>query len=291
MSTDAVRRHLLEGEREGARFAFVATHRPPFGLAGLRLGARSGSSLEFQDHREYQPGDDLRFVDWGAYARSDKLVVKRYHEEVFPHVDLVLDGSRSMDLEGGEKGRAAVALSALVAAAAANADLTVTCWLAVDGCEKVIGGGLAPSAWEGIRLTGSRSPAAAFAAAPPALKPQGIRVFVSDLLFEDDPEPILALLSRNAAAVVVVQLLGAADADPGERGSVRLVDVESGAISEVRVDDASLRRYRDALKTHEESWTRAARRAGAALVTLVAEDVVKGWALEELVAAGLLQPV
>ena len=38
----------------------------------------TGESMEFMDHREYQPGDDLRRLDWAAYARSDKMIVKLY---------------------------------------------------------------------------------------------------------------------------------------------------------------------------------------------------------------------
>ncbi len=50
------------------------------GLTGSRAGRRTGSSIDFQDYREYQPGDDLRFIDWGIYARnrpSDRETVSR----------------------------------------------------------------------------------------------------------------------------------------------------------------------------------------------------------------------
>ena len=67
------------------------------------------------DHREYQPGDDLRRLDWAAYARSDKMIVKLYRQEVCPHLDVVIDGSRSMALEGTQKLRAGVALAAALA--------------------------------------------------------------------------------------------------------------------------------------------------------------------------------
>ena len=69
---------LAEGQRAGARWRLAVP--APIGLAGDALGKRAGSSLEFQEHREYQPGDDLRHLDWAAYGRSDRLVVKRFRE-------------------------------------------------------------------------------------------------------------------------------------------------------------------------------------------------------------------
>src|SRR5262245_27124593 len=121
---DPLRQSLLDGERPGARYALRAPRRPPARAAGLHQGARAGSSLEFKEHREYEPGDDLRHIDWNAYARSDQLVVKLYHEEVTPHVDIVLDGSRSMALEGTPKAAAATGLAGLFAAAAGNAGMS-----------------------------------------------------------------------------------------------------------------------------------------------------------------------
>ena len=70
------------------------------GLLGGTLSQRAGSSLEFRDHRAYEPGDDLRHIDWNAYARTDQLTIKLFREEVTPHLDVVIDTSRSMDLEG-----------------------------------------------------------------------------------------------------------------------------------------------------------------------------------------------
>ena len=126
--TDEQRRHLNEGERAGLRYRLGLPPRAAGG-AGTTLGRRAGSSLEFRDYRDYHPGDDLRHVDWNAYARSDQLSVKLYREEVTPHVDLIVDGSRSMALEGSAKEAATLALPAFFATAAANAGHTHAAWL------------------------------------------------------------------------------------------------------------------------------------------------------------------
>ncbi|MGA0333468.1 MAG: DUF58 domain-containing protein, partial [Kiritimatiellia bacterium] len=61
------------------------------GTQGNWAGAGVGSSIDFQDHRPYLPGDDPRYIDWAAYARSGQTIMKLYREEVRPVVDLVVD--------------------------------------------------------------------------------------------------------------------------------------------------------------------------------------------------------
>src|SRR5215469_17252306 len=94
-----IQQALRDGEKLGLRYALQIPQVAATGT-GSRSGRRAGSSIDFQDYRDYQPGDDLRFIDWGIYARTDRLTIKLFREEVAPHLDLVLDGSRSMNLEG-----------------------------------------------------------------------------------------------------------------------------------------------------------------------------------------------
>lgn len=65
-------------------------------LMGERRGKRRGRSVEFDDHRPYSPGDDLRHIDWAAFARLDKLFLKLFLEEEDLLVHIVLDCSTSM---------------------------------------------------------------------------------------------------------------------------------------------------------------------------------------------------
>ncbi|GAF89863.1 unnamed protein product, partial [marine sediment metagenome] len=61
--------------------------------------------MDFQDHRPYVPGDDPRYINWQAYARTGEYSMKLYREEVRPLVDIVLDGSSSMFFEESKAGR------------------------------------------------------------------------------------------------------------------------------------------------------------------------------------------
>jgi len=65
-------------------------------VAGLHRSPYHGFSIEFAEHREYVPGDDLRYVDWKAFGRSDKLYLKQFEDETNLVCHLVLDVSESM---------------------------------------------------------------------------------------------------------------------------------------------------------------------------------------------------
>ena len=69
-------------------------------VAGLHRSPYHGFSIEFAEHREYVPGDDLRYLDWKVLARTDKLSLKRYEDETNLIAYLVLDVSESMQYRG-----------------------------------------------------------------------------------------------------------------------------------------------------------------------------------------------
>jgi uncharacterized protein (DUF58 family) len=72
-------------------------------LAGLHKSPYKGFSVEFAQHREYVQGDDLRYLDWKAYAKSDKYYIKEYEEETNFRAVIVLDTSESMRYQSGER--------------------------------------------------------------------------------------------------------------------------------------------------------------------------------------------
>lgn len=281
--------HLQAGQRAGMRYALGAPRGAPRGLVGSHLASRPGSSLEFMEHRGYQPGDDLRHIDWAAYARSDRLTVKVYRHEVNPHVDLLVDGSRSMALEGTAKAEATVGLSALLATAAANSRFTHRAWQSNETWHPVEHSTAAPVSWGPMVFDAAADPGEAYLALPPRLAPLGMRFLISDLLWPCEPTALLARLADAATAVTVIQLLAEDDVRPPHQGNIRLMDCETGGTREVFLDATAAARYRDRLTRHQQHWHRAARQAGAVLVTLVAERLRRDWDLEPLMAAGVLK--
>jgi uncharacterized protein (DUF58 family) len=69
-------------------------------LAGLHRSPRRGFSVEFAEHRMYQPGDELRYIDWKLLGRKDRLYVKQFEEETNLRAMIVVDASRSMAWTG-----------------------------------------------------------------------------------------------------------------------------------------------------------------------------------------------
>jgi uncharacterized protein (DUF58 family) len=65
-------------------------------VSGLHRSPFHGFSIEFAEHREYVPGDDLRYVDWKVFGRTDKVYLKQYEEETNLITYLLLDASESM---------------------------------------------------------------------------------------------------------------------------------------------------------------------------------------------------
>ena len=284
----SLRQALLAGEKLGLRYALQIPQVAASGWTGSRSGRRAGSSIDFQDYREYQPGDDLRFIDWSIFARSDRLAVKLFREEVIPHLDLILDGSSSMNLEDTAKGRAVAQLSALLATAAANAQCTQAIWLSGEGFQRLPNDSLTPSAWDKLELSSKRTPEQSFEILPPKFRRLGVRVFVSDLLWPGEPIQILRRLREGAAALFVVQLLARDDATPPEHGNLRVVDSETGAETEIYIDSAVASQYAANLAQLQQSWADACRQSGAQMTTIIAEDLENS--VKELEAIQLLTP-
>jgi uncharacterized protein (DUF58 family) len=89
-------------------------------VSGMHRSPFKGFSVEFAEHREYVPGDDLRFVDWKVYGKSDRYYIKQYEEETNLRCWILLDCSESMEYQSGAMSKidyarhAAAALAYLV---------------------------------------------------------------------------------------------------------------------------------------------------------------------------------
>ena len=281
-----VQQALRDGEKLGLRYALQIPQVAASGTVGSRLGRRAGSSIDFQDYREYQPGDDLRFIDWGIYARSDRLSIKLFREEVTPHLDLVLDGSRSMSMES--KPAASAKIAGLLATTASNAQCSHAVWLSSEGFNRIPNDTLPASAWERIEHNSTRTPDQAFDILAPKLRRMGIRVFISDLLWPGNPIQTVRRLREGAAMLFVIQLLAREDATPPEHGSMRLVDSETDEVTEIYIDSSAQKQYAENLAQLQQTWDDACRQCGAHLTTIIAEDLESS--LAELEAMQLVIP-
>src|SRR4029079_14204691 len=72
--------------------------------SGLHRSPHKGFSVEFKQHRQYVPGDEIRHIDWRVFARSDRYYIREYEEETNLRATLLLDLSRSMNYGGNGGG-------------------------------------------------------------------------------------------------------------------------------------------------------------------------------------------
>lgn len=230
---------------------------PAAGSAGTRLGRGAGASLEFMDTRDYVAGDDLRHIDWRAYARTDQLRVRLFREEVAPALDVLVDASASMRVTSGK----AAATQALRQAFVFWGDR----------------GGARPRAYEVEDL-----------GAPPPLRRDGVRVVLSDFLRPDDPHAVITRLAVGAALLVVVQVLDPWELEPTPDGALALLDCETGQRLDLVLDASVVARYRERLARLCASVTTATRRVGGRCAT-VAASALAGMCRQALLPAGIVE--
>ena len=261
------------------------------GQAGEFTGGGTGSSMDFQDHRAYSPGDDPRHINWQAYARTGSYTMKLFREEVRPVVDLILDASESMFFDETKAARTAElfyliaessqAAGASLALHAVRGDAT----LALDPAT------LRSHQW---LATARALPATDSAKAPDlsrlALRANAIRVFLSDLLFASDPDPILRLLAQCHGSVVVFAPYLESEARPAWSGNYEFIDPERNSHHPHRIEPATLRRYQEAYVNHFDLWKQHSRRHQAALARIPAEEDFATVLFREAVPAGALEP-
>lgn len=282
------KKSIAAAEIAGQKFFLNVSSRFSGLQGGSRFGRNTGNSLEFVDHREYQPGDDVRHIDWNAMARSDRLTVKLYREEVAPHLDLLIDVSRSMNLGDTAKSEALFSLVALLRVAAINAGYTVASWLLKDRCRLVEPHGLPIAEWRGADCDYAGNVGETIARFLPGLRSSGVRILISDLFWSHEPQAVLRRLSDNAAMLVIMQLLAAKDLAPDLAGNVRLVDSETGETLEVVAEDSFLREYQGNLTRHRDYWKKCSTRSGAVFCSCVAENFLQDFVPAELLKNEIL---
>lgn len=258
----------------------LALPRTPFGggIAGERMGSGVGSSLEFMDFRDYQPGDDLRHVDWRTYARTDQMKVRLYREEITPALDVILDLSRSMATTEAKERSARDLCGAL--------DEWMRAAAGGRGVRFYAAGGGPVDAAAGLPEFGS-DPSGLIPRTP--LRPRSLRLVLSDFLGPDDPGPALRRLGADASHLWVLQLLDPWELDPEREGPRTLVDVETGARLELVLDDATVTAYRSRLKRLCGAVEHATRALGGSYVQVTA-DTPATMFRRDLLRGGVIEP-
>ncbi len=271
-------------------FKLPLQHRVWRGQAGDFQGAGVGSSLDFQDHRNYVPGDDPRHINWQAYARTGNYSMKLYREEVRPLIDLVFDVSDSMFFDPAKQTRSLeVFYFAVHSALKSGASLKVS----------IVRGGAAlrlsddavhGHAWAREAEALPDTPAAAAPDLRPVpLRAQSMRLFVSDLLHLGSPEPILQTLGRNNGRAIILAPFLDSEAKPDWLGNYEFIDAESRQRLPHRVDRSVLQRYASAYRRHFSAWSDLSRRYDTLIARIPSEGELQRALQHEALSSGALE--
>jgi uncharacterized protein (DUF58 family) len=229
---ELVARATVEGLRQGL-------HRSPF----------HGYSAEFSQYRHYRPGDDLKYVDWKAFARTDRLYSRQFRETTNLGALFVIDVSRSMAFPPGEKAvRGTIPMSkfALARTAAAvlatlvidqgdaaglmavwDADAGGTEYLPARSGRHHLHAVLAALAR--LRSEGAEGVVPALRRAGALLQRRGMVIVVSDFYDEDHAFAEVRKLARMGHDVIAVQVIAREELSLPRGRTLEFEDLETGA--------------------------------------------------------------
>lgn len=223
-------------------------------LRAERRSRKAGAGVEFADHRDYAPGDDLRYLDWSVYGRMDRLLLRLFEQEEDLSIYILIDASASMKVgaqrQGGAQdgpqgsGGSKLRYAAQVAAALA--------YVGLANLDRVsllaFGGGLRarlPAArgkgqifkmldfLAGLRPEGQTELNAALSSFVHQTTRRGVAVVISDFYDPAGYEEGLNLLRYHRFEPTAIQVLDPREAAPQLRGDLEIVDMETGELRQV----------------------------------------------------------
>jgi len=258
----------------------------------LHRSPHFGFSQEFAEYRAYNEGDDLRFVDWNVYARTDRTYIKRFRGDTNTSLSLLLDASGSMAYgsvkRGNQDGRGqdgsntlskydfARYLTASLAYLASKQHDANGLVIFDDQIRQVLQASARPDNLARIFATLESNHASAGTDVEGALESlhsiaprRGLVALISDLY--TDPERLLETLQplvHRQQDIVLFHVLDPMELNPEYDSVVSLVDLESGDRTDVDPDWLKSD-YRELIEQHCEALKTAAARTGADYVRLV----------------------
>jgi len=262
-------------------------------MGGERRSTARGRSVEFADFRSYSPGDDFRLIDWNAYARLDRFMLRLFVAEQELPLSIFVDLSGSMDWGRPNKALTARRLAGAIAYVALSSLDRVRLTVFADGPTS----GGAP--YRGRRAVAELfSRLQSFPAGGPtdysrlvwpiARQRPGMTVLISDGLGESSIDPAIAAVGRARQEGAVLQLLAPQEVAPDWTGDARLKDSETGAEREFTSTPVTQAAYLETLAERTREIERAAHRRGLRFARLSTDQPIDDMVLLTLRRLSLL---
>jgi uncharacterized protein (DUF58 family) len=282
--------------RKLERLAVVAKRVAALHGRGERQTRRVGSGIEFADHRDYAPGDDLRHLDWNLYGRLERPLVRLFDEDEDLPVYLLVDTSASMGLGRPSK----LGLARAVAAALAYVSLTNLDRVAVHAASDGLASGLGLVRGKGqihpfLDLLASWQPAgrtdlgAAVTSLVQRHRRRGVVVVISDFYDPIGFEQGLDRLRYGRFEPVVVQITAPDEAAPALRGELTVVDVETGEERAITITPGVAASYRQRYEARLRGLARFCRERAVPCFQVTSEQPLEDLVLRILRTGGLLK--
>ena len=194
-----------------------------------------GSSCDFEDFREYIPGDDINKIDWNAYVRFKKLYLKLYLDERQVHTRIYIDASRSMSFGKCKKDVQALKLAAVLAYLSICEMDKVSIYVIREGqVEEVAANMLGRETYfnnigklNDIVFDGDSRISEAILPSTVGYG-DGLSVIISDFLTDNDFESAIDHLASKKRDILCIQVLSNEELNPKTRGKVHFFDCEDG---------------------------------------------------------------
>jgi len=227
-------------------------------LKGGNLGSKRskaiGSSVEFSDYREYNPGDDFRRIDWNAYARFEKVFIKLFTQEQESPVTIFIDKSDSMK-ENNKRETAIKVASTFSYVALADYD-TVSMVMFEDVMKESLvtlrgttSFNRVISLLEGSIFSGKSNLYDTIYRWQPKFR-KGITVIVSDLMYDHQIEKVIRLLSFNKQRVILCHILSEEELNPVFDENVRIIDSETNDYMDINTGIDAINLYKKTLSEY-----------------------------------------
>ncbi|MGP8319679.1 MAG: DUF58 domain-containing protein [Methanosarcinaceae archaeon] len=264
--------------RQLDRFTFMVRKRISTAYAGSRRSIHSGHGIDNIGYREYNPGDELKSIDWNVYARSEKLYVRQFEEDKSLTTHILLDASNSMDYSNNMVSK--FEYSAMLAAGfaylvtkdndmfaistfAENVDITKP----RRGRQHLI---RTLDRLGDTDLGGQTAINESVLSYGRMIRSRSLVVIISD--FMDDLESISAAVRRLADHdLILIQVLDRSERDLTIHGHSKLLDLETGDELKTYVSKDFKIKYQKHLEDHISSIRETCARAGAEFYTFTTD--------------------
>ena len=228
---------------------------------GHRKSLDRGVSVEFAEYKDYQPGDDLRFIDWNLYGRLEKLYVKKFHSEEDLQISVFLDTSASMAFGKPSKFDHARRLAAGIAFIAYQNQDAARVQVFSDGLGTPSDSGYRPGHihrlmgfLEKLQPSGRRTDfGASIQSFLARTRRPGVVFVLSDALGASDLYDGLKRLRFRGFEVTFIQILAPDEINPDLAGLVDLIDSEDGSRVSLQISSQILTVYEEVLREELDS--------------------------------------